>query len=408
VEIVTRIDRRAAFVMGLSAIFLSALAKADGKYDPGASDTEIKIGNIVPYSGPASAYGLIGKVEAAYFRMINDQGGINGRKINFISYDDAYSPPKTVEQARKLVESDEVLLVFSAQGTPTNSAIQRYLNNKKIPQLFISSGATKWDDPKNFPWSMGHGPSYRTEGTVFAKYILQEKPTAKIAILYQGDDFGKDLTKSFLDGLGDKRSMVVAQSAYDVGEPTIESHIVRLKSSGADVIVSFATPKFAAQSIKRVGELGWNAHHLVMSQSTSITEVITPAGFKNAQGVVSATYFKDVADPQWKNDAGMKRFLDFMDRYMPGVDKNDSILLLGYGKAQTLEQVLRQSGNDLTRENVMRQAASLSNVGLDILLPGITVNTSQTKYSPVDQMHLMRFNGGKWELFGGLQQADKM
>ena len=364
-EIVTRrLIRRTAFLIGLSAAFLSAPAKAENKYDPGASDTEIKIGNIVPYSGPASAYGLIGKVEAAYFKMINDQGGINGRKINFISYDDAYSPPKTVEQARKLVESDEVLLIFSAQGTPTNSAIQRYLNNKKIPQLFISSGATKWDDPKNYPWSIRHGPTYRTEGTIFAKYILQEKPDTKIAILYQNDHFGKELTKSFLDGLGDKRSMVVAQSAYDVSEPTIDSHIVQLKSSGADVLVSFATPKFAAQSIKRVGELGWNVHHLVMSQSTSISAVIAPAGLNNARGVVSATYFKEVADPQWKDDAGMQRFQSFMDQYMPGVDKTDSILLLGYGKAQTLERVLRQCGNELTRENVMRKATSLTNVEL--------------------------------------------
>ncbi len=397
--------RQVAFLVGLSAAFLSSLAKAEKKYDPGASDTEIKIGNIVPYSGPASAYGMIGKVEAAYFKMINDQGGINGRKINFISYDDAYSPPKTVEQARRLVESDEVLLIFSAQGTPTNSAIQRYLNNKKIPHLFISSGATKWDDPKNYPWSMGNGPTYQNEGIILGKYILQEKPDAKVAILYQNDDFGKDFTKHFLEGLGDKRSMVIAQSAYDVSEPTIDMHIVNLKSSGANVLVSFATPKFAAQSIKRVGELGWNAHHLVMSQSTSIGAVITPAGFNNARGLVSATYFKDVTDPQWKDDPGMQRFLNFMDRYMPGVDKADSILLLGYGKAQTLERVLRQCGDELTRENVMRQAANLTNVELDVLLPGITVNTSPTKYSPVDQMHLMRFNGEKWELFGELLQG---
>ncbi len=335
--------RQVAFLVGLSAAFLSSLAKAEKKYDPGASDTEIKIGNIVPYSGPASAYGMIGKVEAAYFKMINDQGGINGRKINFISYDDAYSPPKTVEQARRLVESDEVLLIFSAQGTPTNSAIQRYLNNKKIPHLFISSGATKWDDPKNYPWSMGHGPTYQNEGIILGKYILQEKPDAKVAILYQNDDFGKDFTK--------------------------------------------------------------HLHHLVMSQSTSIGAVITPAGFNNARGLVSATYFKDVTDPQWKDDPGMQRFLNFMDRYMPGVDKADSILLLGYGKAQTLERVLRQCGDELTRENVMRQAANLTNVELDVLLPGITVNTSPTKYSPVDQMHLMRFNGEKWELFGELLQG---
>ena len=395
------------FLVAMIGILLAGDALAQKKYDSGASDTEIKIGNVVPYSGPASAYGVIGKVEAAYFRMINEQGGINGRKINFISYDDAYSPPKTFEQARRLVESDEVLLIFSPQGTPTNSAIQKYLNNKKVPHLFISSGATKWDDPKNFPWSMGHGPTYRTEGTILAKYVMTTQPDAKVAILYQNDDFGKDFTKSFIEGLGEKRGMVLAQSAYEVSEPTIDSHIVNLRSSGATVLVSFATPKFAAQSIRRVAELGWKPLHIVMSQSTSIGAVLSPAGIDNSQNLVSATYFKDVTDPQWKDDVGMKRYLAFLDKYMPGVDKTDSILMLGYGKAQTLEHVLRESGDNLTRENLMKQAASLQGIESDVLLPGITINTSPTNYSPIDQLYMMQFRGDRWVLFGELMQGGR-
>jgi branched-chain amino acid transport system substrate-binding protein len=398
---------RGLLAAAIGVLLASDDAFAQKKYDPGASDTETKVGNIVPYSGPASAYGAIGKVESAYFRMINVQGGINGRQINFISYDDAYSPPKTLEQARRLVESDEVLLVFSSQGAPTNSAIQKYLNSRKVPHLFISSGATKWDDPKNFPWSMGHGPTYQTEGIILAKYVLAAKPDAKVAILYQNDDFGKDFAKNFIEGLGERRTMVIAQSAYEVSEPTIDSHIVNLKSSGADVLMSFATPKFAAQSIRRVAELGWKPLHVVMSQSTSVGAVLSPAGIDNAQNLVSATYFKDVTDPQWKEDPRMKRYLAFLEKYMPGVDKTDSILMLGYGKAQTLQRVLRECGDDLTRENVMKRAASLQGVESDVLLPGIKINTSPTNYSPIDELHMMQFRGDRWVLFGELLQGGR-
>jgi branched-chain amino acid transport system substrate-binding protein len=380
-------------------------ASAQPKYDPGASDTEIKIGNVSPYSGPVSLYGVLGKVEAAYFKMLNDQGGINGRKINLISYDDGYSPPRTLEQTRRLVESDEVLVVFSPVGAPTNSAIQKYLNGKKIPHLFVASASTKWDDPKHFPWTMGLGTSYQSEGAIFAHYILREKPAAKIAVLYQNDDFGKDMLKGFSEALADKSSMVVAKSAYEVSEPTIESHIITLKSSGADVLVTFVTPKFGVQTIKKVSETGWKPLHIVTSVSSSVGAVMTPAGFENAQGLVSATYLKDVLDPQLSDDPGMTRFLSFLDKYMPGVDKTDSLLILGYSKAEALAHVLREAGDNLTRENIMKQAASLHDVKSDVLLNGVTLNTSPDNYSPVDEMRMMRFQGQHWELFGDLQKG---
>jgi branched-chain amino acid transport system substrate-binding protein len=395
-------------VTGLSAaglVFATAFAFAAGQYGPGASDTEIKIGNTMPYSGPASAYGIIGKTEAAYFAMINEQGGINGRKINFISYDDAYSPPKTLEQTRRLVESDEILVIFSPVGAPTNSAIQKYLNGKKVPHLFLASASTRWDDPKHFPWTMGMGTSYQSEGAIFARYIQREKPDAKIAVLYQNDDFGKDMLKGFLDALGEKSSMIVAKSSYEVSEPTIDSHIVTLKSSGADVLVTFATPKFAVQTIKKVSEIGWKPLHIVTSVSSSVGAVLAPAGFENAQGLVSATYLKDVLDPNLSQDPGMTRFLSFLQTYMPGVDKTDSLLILGYSKAEALAHVLREAGDDLTRENIMKLAASLHGVKSDVLLDGITLNTTPDNYSPIDEMRMMRFKGERWELFGDLQKG---
>ena len=380
-------------------------ASAQPKYDPGASDQEIKIGNVAPYSGPVSLYGAVGKLEAAFFRMVNDQGGINGRKINFISYDDAYSPPKTLEQTRRLVESDEVLLIFSPVGAPTNSAIQKYLNGKKVPHLFLASASTRWDDPKHFPWTMGMGTSYQSEGAIDARYIQREKPDAKIAVLYQNDDFGRDMLKRFVDALGEMSSMIVAKSSYEVSEPTIDSHIVTLKSSGADVLVTLATPKFAVQTIKKVAEIGWKPLHIVTSVSSSVGAVLAPAGFENAQVLISATYLKDVLDPNLSQDPGMTRFLSFLEKYMPGVDKTDSLLFLGYSKAEALAHVLREAGDDLTRENIMKHAASLHGVKSDVLLDGITLNTTPDNYSPIDEMRMMRFKGERWELFGDLQKG---
>ena len=379
----------------------SGSAFAQKKYDTGASDTEIKIGNIMPYSGPASAYGIIGKVEAAYFKMINEQGGINGRKINFISYDDGYSPPKAVEQARKLVESDEVLFLASPLGTPSNSAIQKYLNSKKVPQIFVSTGATKFGDYKDFPWTMGWQPAYQSEGRIYAAYLLKEKPDAKIAIMYQNDDFGKDLLKGLKDGLGDKaKTMIVGEESYEVSEPTIDSHIVKLKSTGADVYFSITTPKFAAQSLKKVAEIGWKPMYFQSNVGASVGSVLKPAGFENAQGLLSAAYAKDGADPQWDNDEGMKKFYAFLAKYAPDMNKTDGSVVYGYGQAQTLVQVLKQAGDNLTRENIMKQAASLKDFTPDTLLPGVKINTSPTDFYPIDQLRIMQFKGEKYDLIG--------
>ncbi|HTO61156.1 MAG TPA: ABC transporter substrate-binding protein [Bradyrhizobium sp.] len=380
---------------------------AEKKYDTGASDTEIKVGNIMPYSGPASAYGIIGKTEAAYFKKINAEGGVNGRKINFISYDDAYSPPKTVEQARKLVESDEVLFIFNSLGTPPNSAIHKYMNSKKVPQLFVATGATKWNDPKDFPWTMGWQPNYQSEGRIFAKYLLKEKPDAKIAVLYQNDDYGKDYLKGMKDGLGAKAAtMIVAEESYETTEPTIDNHIVKLKSTGADVFFDVTTPKFAAQAIKKAAEIEWKALHLLNNVSASVGSVIKPAGYDNAQGVISAQYLKDTTDTQWANDPGMKEYLDFMNKDFPEGDKLDNGTVVGFSVAQTLVQVLKQCGDDLTRENVMKQAANLKNFRTEMLLPGIMINTGPADFAPISQLQLMRFKGERWELFGDVISGD--
>ncbi|RZN31054.1 ABC transporter substrate-binding protein [Bradyrhizobium sp. Leo121] len=385
----------------------SGSAFAQKTYDTGASDTEIKIGNIIPYSGPASAYGSIGKTEAAYFRMINDQGGINGRKVNFITYDDAYSPPKAVEQVRKLVESDEVLVVFNPLGTPSNTAIQKYLNSKKIPQLFVATGATKWNDPKNFPWTIGWQPSYQSEAQIYAKWLMKEKPDAKVAILYQNDDFGKDYLKGTKDGLGAKgASMIILEESYEIAEPTIDSHIVKIKAANPDVLLIYATPKFAAQTIKKTAELGWKPLQIVANVSISVGSVMQPAGFDNAQGVLSAAYAKDGSDSQWNNDPGMKKWNEFLDKYMPGADKTESALVYGYGAAQTLAKVLEMCGDNLTRANVMKQAASLKDFTPDTLLPGVKINTSATDFAPISQLQMMRFKGQKWELFGEIISGD--
>ncbi|WP_166299070.1 ABC transporter substrate-binding protein [Bradyrhizobium sp. 26S5] len=382
-------------------------AIAQKKYDTGASDTEIKIGNIMPYSGAASAYGVIGKTEEAYFRKVNAEGGINGRKVTFISYDDAYTPPKTVEQARKLVESDEVLIIFNSLGTPPNSAIQKYMNQKKVPQLFVATGATKWNDPKEFPWTMGWQPNYQSESIIYAKYILKNKPDARIAVLYQNDDYGKDYLKGFKDGLGAKAaSMIVAEDSYEVTEPTIDSHIVRLKATGADVFFNITTPKFAAQAIKKNNELGWKPLHFLNNVSSSIGSVIKPAGFENAQDIISSQYLKDPTDPQWKTDKGMIAWNQFLDKYYPEANRADASVMYAYTVAQGLEHVLRACGDNLTRENIMKQAAGIRDLELGGLLPGVKVNTSATDFAPLSQLQLMRFKGETWERFGEILSGD--
>jgi branched-chain amino acid transport system substrate-binding protein len=385
----------------------SSGALAQKKYDTGATDTEIKIGNIMPYSGPASAYGVIGKTEEAYFKKINAEGGINGRKINFVSYDDAYSPPKTVEQARKLVESDEVLIVFNSLGTPPNTAIQKYLNTKKVPQLFVATGATKWNDPKDFPWTMGWQPNYQSESQIYAKYILKHKPDAKIAVLYQNDDYGKDYLKGFKDGLGAKAaSMIIVEESYEVSQPTIDSNIVKLKSLNADVFFNITTPKFAAQAIKKMNEIGWKPLHFLNNVSSSIGSVMKPAGFENSQDIISSNYLKDPTDSQWKNDAGMKAWNEFLDKYYPEANRADLSVMYAYTVAQGLEHVLKACGDNLTRENVMKQAAGIRDLELGGLLPGIKVNTSPTDFAPLSQLQLMRFKGDTWERFGEVLNGD--
>ena len=391
-------------IPGISGLIFAAAwapALAQKQYGTGVTDTEIKIGNIMPYSGPVSAYGVTGRTEAAYFRKINAEGGINGRKIRFISYDDAYSPPKAVEQARKLVESDEVFLIFGSLGTPSNTAIQKYMNAKKVPQLFVQSGATRWNDPKEFPWTMGWSPNYQNEARIYARYILKERPSARIAVLYQNDDYGKDYLKGLRDGLGDKAaSMIVAEEAYDVSEPTIDSHVIKMKTLGADVFVDITTAKFAAQAIRKAAEIGWKPLHFLNNVSASIGSVIRPAGVESAQGIISVAYLMDALDPQWKDDPGMKAFDEFLAKSFPEGNRADDRVIAGYNMAQTLTQVLRQCGDNLTRENVMKQAANLKDFRTTNLLPGITINTSPIDFAPIKQVQFRRFKGEIWELFG--------
>jgi len=384
------------------AVALSASsAYAQKKYDTGASDTEIKIGQTVPFSGAYSVYANIGKTQAAYMRMINDQGGINGRKINLIQYDDAYSPPKTVEQVRKLVEGDEVLLTFQIIGTAANAAVQKYLNGKKIPQLLASTGASKFTDPKNFPWTMGYNPNYFVEGRIYGKYILKEHPNAKIGILYQNDDLGKDYISGLKAGLGDKAAkMIVAEASYEVSDPTIDSQVLKIKDAGADLFYSASTPKQAAQAIRKIHELGWKPVHIVDINASPVSATLQPAGLEASKGVISVNYGKDPADPTWKDDPGLKKYLDFMAKYFPEGDKMNTVNTYGYSTAQLLVQILKQCGDDLTRENVMKQAASLKDVVLDLALPGMKINTSPDDYRVNKQLQMMRFNGERWELFG--------
>jgi branched-chain amino acid transport system substrate-binding protein len=382
-------------------------ALAQKKYGPGASDTEIKVGNTDPYSGPASAYGTIGKTIEAYFKKVNAEGGINGRKITFISYDDAYSPPKAVEQARKLVESDEVLLLFQTLGTPSNTAIHKYMNSKKVPQLFVATGATKWGDPKNFPWTMGWQPNYQSEGRIYAEYLMKNHPNGKIGILFQNDDYGKDYVKGLKDGLGAKaKTMIVSELPYETSDPTVDSQIINLKASGADVFFNVTTPKFAAQAIKKAHEIGWNPVHLLNNVSNSVGSVLKPAGLEASKGLLSTQYLKDPTDPTWDSDAGKKEWAAFMDKYYPDGDKTSSFTVYGYTVAQTLVQVLKQCGDDLTRENVMKQAASLQNLEHPMLLPGIKINTSDKDFFPIKQMQMEKFNGERWELFGPVMSGE--
>jgi branched-chain amino acid transport system substrate-binding protein len=392
---------------GLLAASVASTAHAQKKYDPGATDTEIKIGNIMPYSGPASAYAVIGKTEDAYFRKINAEGGINGRKINFISYDDGYSPPKAVEQARKLVEADEVLLIFNPLGTPSNSAIQKYMNTKKVPQVFVSSGAAKWNDPKNFPWTIGWQPSYQVEARIYAAYILKNYPGKTIGVMYQNDDFGKDYIIGLREGLGDQASkLIVVETSYETTSPTVDSQIVQIKGANPDIFINVATPKFAAQAIKKIAELAWHPVHFVSNVSVSVGSVLQPAGFEASQGILSAAYLKDPKDKTWDNDPAMNEWRAFMTKWYPEGDQSDNSAVFGYGVAKGLEQVLRQCGDDLTRENIMKQAANL-NFEIGIYLPGTKIKTSPTDFAPLEQLQMMRFKGESWDLFGPLMSGEK-
>ncbi len=399
-----RFGMTAAAALGLAAL-IAGPAAAQKKYDPGASDAEIKVGNINPYSGPASAYGTIGKTLAAYFNKVNAEGGINGRKINFITYDDGYSPPKAVEQARKLVESDEVLLIFQSLGTPSNTAIQKYMNLKKVPQLFVATGATKWGDPKNFPWTIGWQPNYQSEGRIYAKYLMERHPNAKVGILYQNDDYGKDYVKGLKDGLAGKLQ-IVSELPYETTDPTVDSQIINLKASGADVFYNVTTPKFAAQAIRKMAEIGWKPVHLLNNVSVSVGSVIKPAGMENAQGILSTAYIKDPTDPTWKDDAALKEWAAFMEKYYPDGDRTSAFPVYGYAVSQSLVQVLKQCGDNLTRENVMKQAANIKNQEIGVLLPGIKVNTGPSDFFPIKQLQMMRFKGDSWELFGPIMSGD--
>jgi len=384
----------------LAAALAASPVLAQKKYDPGASDTEIKVGNLNPYSGPASAYGTIGKSIGAYFKKINDDGGVNGRKINYISYDDGYSPPKAVEMARKLVEQDEALLIFQSLGTPSNSAIQKYMNAKKVPQLFVATGASKWNDPKNFPWTMGWQPNYQTEGYIYAQHILKTKPNAKIGVLYQNDDYGKDYLKGFKDGLGANTSMIVKEVSYEVADPTVDSQMVQLQASGADTFFNITTPKFAAQAIRKAYDTGWKPVHYLNNVSASPGSVLVPAGLEKSVGLISTQYLKDPTDAAWANDPAILEWTAFMKKYYPEGNLIDASNFFGWAVAQNMVQVLKQCGDNLTRENVMKQAANLKDFVLSAALPGIKINTSPTDYAPIESVQLIRFDGKQWVRFG--------
>jgi ABC-type branched-subunit amino acid transport system substrate-binding protein len=392
----------------LAAAALAGAAGVSAQTVVGVTATEIKIGNTSPYSGNASAYGTIGKTHAAYFKKVNDEGGINGRKINFISYDDAYSPPKTVEMVRRLVEQDQVAALFQTLGTPPNSAIHKYLNQQKVPHLFVATGATKWNDPKNFPWTIGYQPNYQNEGRSYAQYVLKNVPDAKVGVLYQNDDYGKDYLKGFEDGLGDAaKKLIVVKQSYEVTDPTVDSQIVNLKNSGANVFFNITTPKFAAQAIKKAHDIGWKPLHFLNNVSSSLGTVLKPAGVEASKGLITALYMKEVTDPQWKNDKGFQDWVAFMKKYYPEGALDHQENAFAYNAAILMAQVLKQCGNDLSRENIMKQAANVKNVELPMLLPGIKINTSPTDYAPIKQEQLAKFDGERWALFGELIDSSK-
>jgi branched-chain amino acid transport system substrate-binding protein len=395
---------RRMVIGGLAAsglVLASRTVYAAGQYGPGVTDTEIKIGNTNPYSGPASAYGINGKVHAAYFAMINEKGGINGRKINYISRDDSYSPPKTVELVRQMVEQDQVFLIFASLGTPSNMAIHGYLNENKVPQLFVATGADQWNDPKHFPWTMMWLPSYGIESRIYANYILKNLPNAKIAVLYQNDDYGKDYLNGLRAGLGDKAAkMIVATQSYETTDPTVDQQVVALQGSGADVLLTAATPKFAAQTVRKVYDIGWKPTHFLNSVGNSVGTVMKPAGLEKGVGIISAAHVKDPTDPQWQNTPEYKEWLAFMNSHGLSGSITDVQAAIGYSYAQTLVEVLKMCGDNLTRENVMKQAASLHDLKLPMLLPGITLNTSTDDFDPIKQMQLQKFDGTTWQLFG--------
>ena len=372
----------------------------------GVTQTEIKIGNTNPYSGPASAYGTIGKVIGAYFKKVNDEGGVNGRKINYITLDDGYSPPKAVEMVRRLVEQDQVALLFQTLGTPTNSAIHKYMNTQKVPHLFVATGATKWNDPKNFPWTMGFQPNYQTEGRVYASYILKNLPDAKVGILYQNDDYGKDYLKGMEDGLGAAAAkLIVLKQSYEVTDPTIDSQIINLKNSGANVFFNVTIPKFAVQAIKKAHDIGWKPVHFLNNVSSSLATVLKPAGLEASKGLITALYMKEVTDPQWNKDKGYIDWVAFMKKYYPEGNLEDQSNAYGYNVAILMAQTLKQCGNDLSRENIMKQAANLKDVDLPLMLPGMKINTSPTDHAPIEQEQLAKFDGERWALFGEIFDA---
>ena len=389
----------AAVALALGVTFATP-SLAQKKYDIGATDTEIKVGQTIPLSGPASAYGSIGKVQAAYLRMVNEQGGVNGRKINLIQYDDAYSPPKTVEQVRKLVESDEVLTTFQIIGTPPNAAVQKYLNDKKVPQLLASTGATRFTDPKNFPWTIAFNPNYQSEGHIYAKYILANHPAAKIAILFQNDDLGRDYVKGLKDALGAKANMIVAEASYELSDPTVDSQMVTLKTSGADLFYNITTPKFGAQAIRKAAELGWKPVHILDINATPVSQTLVPAGLDNAKDIISVNYGKDPLDPQWAEDEGMKRYKAFMAKHAPAEDANSGIATYGYSTASLLVHILKQCGDDLTRANIMKQATNIKDFVADLALPGMTTSTTPDDWRINKQFQMMKFDGQRWVLFG--------
>jgi branched-chain amino acid transport system substrate-binding protein len=401
----SQFGKTAAIAAVLSAA-LAMPASAQKKYDTGASDTEIKIGQTIPLSGPASAYGGIGRVQAAYIKMINEQGGIGGRKINLIQYDDSYSPPKTVEQVRKLVEGDEVLTTFQIIGTPPNAAVQKYLNDRKVPQLLASTGATRFTDPKNFPWTIAFNPNYQSEGHIYAKFILANYPNAKIGILYQNDDLGKDYVKGLKDALGDKASMIIAEKSYELSDPTVDSQMVTLKASGADLFYNITTPKFGAQAIKKAAELDWHPVQILDINATPVSQTLVPAGLDNAKNIISVNYGKDPLDPQWDSDEGMKRYKAFMAKWAPAEDANSGIATYGYSTAALLIQIIKQCGDNLTRENLMKQATNVKGYAADLALPGMTVSTTPDDWRINKQFQMMKFDGQRWVLFGPILTDD--